>query len=293
MANDFSKLDFHSLWNGRDKVSEIERTIIKKLLGEKKIENVMEIGCGNGRVLGELKSVSGNCYAVDLERKFLEEAHKLYPEVVTVNADLHYLPFRKHFFDAIIMVRVLNFLDDPYCSIKRISSHLRAGGTLILSYYQYPSLTCILDRVFPNNMSEASVPGKKDFGVKVRRSNFQEFFYRKKDIEKASESAGLNLSKRISTGIADYLPFKLLDLRAIRVFESTLQDFSILPHTFEKFHSVLQEDSYSSEVGPFECQLCGTPFIGVPNPNETMKCGNCGSTLSNIDGIITFNRDQR
>jgi hypothetical protein len=46
MTNDFSKLDFASLWKGREKVSLIEKKVILELLGKRRLNNVLEVGWG-------------------------------------------------------------------------------------------------------------------------------------------------------------------------------------------------------------------------------------------------------
>lgn len=288
MINDFSKLDFDSLWKGREKVSRIEKSIILEFLGKKRLNNVLEVGCGEGRLQEELAEISQKRFAVDLEPKFLEKVHSFDPRIVTVNSDLNSLPFRKGFFDAIVIVRVLNFLTDPYTSTSNLSLYLRSGGLLILSFYHYPSIAYVLDRLYPTSKTETSVSFRSKKPVKVRKSNFDEFFLRKSQIIKAAESNGLKLTFTSITGLGDYVPFKILSIPAIRTLERITSLFGFPPHTFLRFQSASTIKSVENSGNPFICQVCETNFARIPRENETETCDQCGSKLVNVKGIISF-----
>ena len=288
MTNDFSKLDFASLWNGREKVSRIEKSVILEFLGKERLNNIMEVGCGEGRLQEELAEISQKRFAVDLEPKFLERVHSFDSDIVTVNSDLNSLPFRKDFFDAIVIVRVLNFLEDPYASIAKLSMYLRSGGLLILSFYHYPSIAYVLDRLYPPSEPESSASFRAKVAVKVRKSNFDEFFFKTSRIIKAAESNGMQLTSIYITGLGDYAPFKILNIPAIRTLERITALFGFPPHTFLKFQSASTIKSQEDYGNPFICKVCGAAFTGIPEENQTEVCDQCGSALVNANGIISF-----
>lgn len=290
MPNDFSNLDFTSLWNGREKVSKIEKSIIMEFLGGKRPTNILEVGCGEGRLLDELKKVSDKLYAVDLETKFLEKIHLSHSDILTIKADINSLPFRKGYFDVIIMVRVLNFLQNMKETIENLSGYLKSGGILIISFYQLPSIAYFLDRFYTLDADPSESVNEKRGSSRVRRSNFVEFFYAKSMIKQAASSAGLTITDLDSTGLGDYIPFKWLDIPAIRIIEKLTAPLSFPPHIF----AVLQNSSFRPPVGqegPFECKACGKIFPGYPSENDIISCS-CGSALVNKNGIITYKENK-
>lgn len=288
MTNDFSKLDFASLWKGREKVSLIEKKVILELLGKRRLNNVLEVGCGEGRLQDELSEISQNRFAVDIEPKFLERIHSYDARIVTVNSDLNSLPFRKGFFDAILIVRVLNFLENPYTSIANLSLYLRNGGLLILSFYHYPSIAYLLDRLYVSSKSVTSASYRAKAAVKVRRSNFDEFFFKTSRIIKSAETNQLKLTCIYITGLGDYIPFKIFSISAIRTLERITAPFGFPPHTFLRFQRTSAIESQVCSLNPFICQVCGTNFAKIPGENETETCKRCDSELVNVNGIISF-----
>lgn len=287
MPNDFSLLDFDSLWKGRDKVSEIEKSVILDLIAGRKFKRVLEVGVGAGRIQEGLRSVSENRFAVDLETRFLERVHLSDPGIVTVHADLHSMPFTKGYFDLILMIRVLNFLKDAQNSIRILTEYLKNGGLLIVSFYHYPSIAYLLDRFYSSTALGNGDPMPGAGMSRVYRSGFEEFFYRKMVIKKAGESCSLLMTGTVSTGLGDYKPFKYLPISTIRMLEKFTVHFSILPHIFARFQKNSSEPVIEFQ-SPFSCEVCGTPFNSVPAESCAVKCIQCGSVLSNEKGIVTF-----
>lgn len=288
MTNDFSKLDFASLWNGREKISVIEKKVVLELLGNRSLDNVLEVGCGEGRLQDGLSEISHNRFAVDLEPKFLKRVHSYDSRIITVNSDLNSLPFREGFFDAIVIVRVLNFLENPYASIAYLSRFLRNGGLLVLSFYHYPSIAYLLDRLYPSSKDLTFASYRSKTISKVRRSNFDEFFFKASRIIKAAEANHLQLTCMDITGLGDYFPFKVFSISAIRILERITALFGFPPHTFLRFQRVSTIESKGFSENPFVCKVCGKYFAKTPGENETETCKRCGSELVNVDGIISF-----
>lgn len=159
---------------------------------------------------------------------------------MTINADINSLPFRKGYFDVIIMVRVLNFLQNLEETIENLSRYLKSGGILIISFYQLPSLAYFLDRFYTLDADLSESINEKKGVSRVRRSNFLEFFYSKSMIKQAASSADLRITGLDSTGLGDYIPFKWLDISAIRIIEKLTALLSFPPHIF----LVLQNSSF-------------------------------------------------
>ena len=127
--------DYKEFWTGPAKahIDSIEQRIVRKLLDGG--EAVAEVGAGFGRL--------APCYLDRYQREFLvEPAHTLRAQaadtygdaVECVDASVYELPFEDDRLDAMLMVRVMHHLSDPYkalCELKRV---LKPEGVLLFSF---------------------------------------------------------------------------------------------------------------------------------------------------------------
>lgn len=105
---------------------------IKALLAEvKESDSVLDLGCGNGRLLEGLKNK--NYIGVDASLGLIAEAKKNYPGRKFVQADLLTLKTPQQF-DVIFILSVLNHFPKKYHAeiVKKISSMLKPGGKLLM-----------------------------------------------------------------------------------------------------------------------------------------------------------------
>ncbi len=101
-------------------------------------EKVLDLGCGNGRLLQIFKEIDIDYTGVDSSEKLIEIAKKLYPNAKFQVADALHPPFPTNHFDKIYSVAVLHhipsnqlrleFLD----GVKRV---LKPDGLLILTVW--------------------------------------------------------------------------------------------------------------------------------------------------------------
>lgn len=143
---------------------------IKKYLHEKNLV-FLDVGCGNGFVLGSLqKKGYTNGYGIDISRLFIKEAKSKGLKNV-----YHYggeeFPFKKNYFDLIGSFNVLEHTHDPSKFIKRQLSLLKIGGFIII--------TC------PNFLSSVIIsPHPRVNGIIAKLRNFvkvQEKIFSHKD----------------------------------------------------------------------------------------------------------------
>jgi len=105
---------------------------IKALLFEvKESDSVLDLGCGNGRLLEGLKN--NNYIGVDASAGLIAEAKKNYPQSKFVQADILTLKTPQQF-DVIFMLSVLNHFPKKYHEeiIKKVSSMLKPAGKLLM-----------------------------------------------------------------------------------------------------------------------------------------------------------------
>lgn len=139
----FETLDFGSLWQGRDRMHRAEACALSSLLGGGAHRRVLEVGAGEGRLTPTVSSVAGECVAVDGVPGFVAKIPSVSPEGRRVDraaANLYRLPFADAAFDAVVLIRVYNFLRDPREALREFARIVAPGGSLVLSYHPRPSL---------------------------------------------------------------------------------------------------------------------------------------------------------
>jgi len=99
-------------WKGLDRIFQVKRieTIIENLKGD----SFLEIGCGEGYIIGRIKRMKPNARCVGLSNNPIEikEAKICHPSVEFICIDVYdYEPAEK--FDTVILPEVIEHLDDP------------------------------------------------------------------------------------------------------------------------------------------------------------------------------------
>jgi 2-polyprenyl-3-methyl-5-hydroxy-6-metoxy-1,4-benzoquinol methylase len=95
---------------------------------------VLEIGCGTGATLRELKrrGVASEIVGAEIHEGSAQEAKRHLDKVFTGNVEKIALPYEDHF-DYIILADVLEHMIDPWQFLQRISPCLKRNGNLIVS----------------------------------------------------------------------------------------------------------------------------------------------------------------
>lgn len=117
------------------------KTLIDKYLSEG--ENVLDLGCGNGRYFEYLKEKNVNYFGIDSSKKLIALAKKRYLEANFQVADAFNLPFLDNFFDKVISIAVLHHIPSEEFRIqflKEARRTLKPGGILILTVWDFLGL---------------------------------------------------------------------------------------------------------------------------------------------------------
>lgn len=88
--------------------------------------------CGSGWFTPELARY-GQVTATDLSDEVLARAAKRWPEVRFVPGDFMELDFDKRAYDVVVTLEVLSHVFDQKAFIRKLSSHLRPGGYLMMA----------------------------------------------------------------------------------------------------------------------------------------------------------------
>lgn len=96
--------------------------------------NILEIGCGTGATLLEIKSryKNANVYGIEINENVCEIT-KNNCDLIVGNIENMELPYQNNFFDYIILGDVLEHLNDPWKVLKNIKKYLKNEGVLIAS----------------------------------------------------------------------------------------------------------------------------------------------------------------
>jgi len=110
-----------------------EHNEIFRMCGNIEGKNVLDAGCGTGRLIKRLKDLKGNIYGCDISEKMLGIARKKNSGVEFLKADLENMPYEDAFFDVVIAGFVIvhfKYMDKLFEEIYRV---LKPGGIIIIS----------------------------------------------------------------------------------------------------------------------------------------------------------------
>lgn len=194
---------------------------IIRLLNTKKIDNVLEIGCGLGILLTKINAkkkvgTETNDYAISESRK---------REITVIKNDAEKgLPFKDASFDAIILNEVIEHFRNPEKVLKDCFRILTRKGRIIIS-----------------------TPAKSFFAHNLTESHFSEMTF--DELRDLVEGFGLNIITHEVSGITFLYP--LLEnvffkpFRIIRYFftkkQKTPKRIDGVVHTIDSFHSLVDK----------------------------------------------------
>jgi demethylmenaquinone methyltransferase / 2-methoxy-6-polyprenyl-1,4-benzoquinol methylase len=131
-----------------EKLRERDR-VLSLATGRKKYERVLDLGCGPGTISNDLLEISDEVWGIDLSEDMIriatdrfrntEYEHRIH----FVAGDAEKLDFPDKYFDAVISLGVLRYLDSLEKGLKEINRVLKPGGVLIGTFYHRYSLYCL------------------------------------------------------------------------------------------------------------------------------------------------------
>lgn len=110
---------------------------IEKMLGDKPVRNLLDLGTGTGHILGLLGKRAQRVVGLDASHAMLSVARANLEKaglsgVELRQGDIHALPFERDEFDLIVLHQVLHYFDDPARAIREASRLLSPGGRLMI-----------------------------------------------------------------------------------------------------------------------------------------------------------------
>ena len=119
-------------------------TLIDFSIGKGRLGRVLDLGCGTGALLDELRPRSDELWGVDISREAIEfcqqRGHK---NLVLTSATT--LPFENAYFDLVTAIGVIEHIENDKEFIAEMRRVLKPGGTAILMTSSFPFLWSMHD----------------------------------------------------------------------------------------------------------------------------------------------------
>jgi ubiquinone/menaquinone biosynthesis C-methylase UbiE len=114
-------------------LNSFEKDHVLRVLGDLNGKKVLDIGCGTGRLIPELKKRGAEIVACDLSDEMLSITKKKYPDIETYKANILELPFNDNEFDLVIAMFVIVHIRDLTPAFDEVYRVLKNKGSFLLS----------------------------------------------------------------------------------------------------------------------------------------------------------------
>lgn len=146
-----------------------------------KVNRLLELGCGNGKLWQENKIDLRNreIFLSDISEGMVEEVrNKLGSDFNCIVADAEKIPFKDAYFDSVIANHVLFYLNDLNQGLKEISRVLKSNGILYCSTYGSRHMKEITDIVqnFDSRINLSNHSLYDVFGLENGESILKQYF---------------------------------------------------------------------------------------------------------------------
>jgi len=100
-----------------------------------KLNNLLDTGCGDGTLAFLIKKegLAQNVYGVDIDENLLQIAKRRGILVYRVNLEIEKLPFQNEYFDAVLLIDVIEHIINIDNILREIYRVLKKTGVLVLS----------------------------------------------------------------------------------------------------------------------------------------------------------------
>ncbi len=168
-------------------------------------DRVLDVGCGNGRLLELLKDKNINYTGSDVAEKLIDIAKRKYPQNKFSVSDARELPFPSNHFDKVFLIAVLHSIPSEEFRLqilKKIREVLKPGGLLILTVWDVwrkEAMMLLLKYFFLRLIGKSKLDYKDVFVPWADKTNRYYHFFTKKELNGLILKAGFKIKK---TGVA-------------------------------------------------------------------------------------------
>jgi len=149
--------------------------LVRTMLSEDKVERLLEIGYGSGIFMPELGKHANQLFGADVHPHAQEVTSALARCGITADlrtADAAALPFPDQYFDIVVGVSSLEFIEDLNATCREIARVLKPNGALIVVT---PGASPLLDFglwLFTRQSAKRDFSGRRDFVVPALHRHF-------------------------------------------------------------------------------------------------------------------------
>jgi ubiquinone/menaquinone biosynthesis C-methylase UbiE len=132
----YEGIEYKQYWNGlqKRKLDELEQVIVRKLLPNSG-GRIIDVGCGYGRLADCYMDRFQQVIMVDGSISLLRQAfEKTRGQAIYIACDATHLPFRTATFDAVLMIRVFQHIEDSKACLFELHRLLCNDGRFVFSY---------------------------------------------------------------------------------------------------------------------------------------------------------------
>ena len=134
--------------------------LLSTLVRERGPQQILDVGCGTGRWMAELKAVMSSVVGLDLSMGMLKQARKREKRFRLACGRAEHLPFSNTMFDLVLCANALHHFDEPQAFVAEAHRLLRPGGALAVVGMSPPSSVTI-----GTSTNISTVPLKPTCGV--------------------------------------------------------------------------------------------------------------------------------
>jgi ubiquinone/menaquinone biosynthesis C-methylase UbiE len=95
---------------------------LTNLTAAKKVESILDVGCGEGFTLNRLKEkgIGKKLEGIEYLKAAIELGHKTYPDINIKQGNIYNLPYKDNSFDLVLCTEVLEHLDKPEDGLREL-----------------------------------------------------------------------------------------------------------------------------------------------------------------------------
>jgi ubiquinone/menaquinone biosynthesis C-methylase UbiE len=115
-------------------VKKYELELILGLLEPSPMEKILDAGCGTGIFTSDILSCGANVTGLDISLPMVKRAKsEQQASFQVLQGDILHLPFRDCFFDKIVSITALEFIEDGKRALGELLRVARRGGTIVVA----------------------------------------------------------------------------------------------------------------------------------------------------------------